>query len=74
MNDKRRKNVKEIIASLRSVCDKLNLLENEEQDCVDNTPESLQDTERYSHAEECIEILSGAQADIETIIDNLEGV
>ena len=74
MNEKRRKIVKFISEELSSICARLEDIEDEEQECVDNTPENLQDTERYAHAEECVEILSDARADIETIIENLEGV
>lgn len=74
MNEKRRKIVKFISAELSSICARLGDVEDEEQECVDNTPENLQDTERYTHAEECVEILSDARAEIETVIENLEGV
>ena len=72
MNDKRRKAVKTIAFELADIRDRLCSLEEEEQESIDNTPESLQDTERYSHAEECVEILADAQSDIDTIIDNLD--
>lgn len=74
MNAKRRVSIEKIISELTSVVDRLSVLEDEEQECVDNTPENLWETERYAHAEECVDILSGAQSDIDSVIESLKEV
>ena len=74
MNARRKSSVVKIIDDLEKIQQKLFLIESEEQSAVDNTPESLQDTDRYYHAEECIEILSDAQSDIDNIIESLKEV
>lgn len=69
MNNKRRTRLKVIEEDLGRSLDLLNSVYDEEQDCMDNVPENLQDSERYSNMEDCVEALSEAVYNLEEAID-----
>lgn len=84
MNNTRRKQIKEILkkvddlqALAADIASMIEEVKDEEQDYMDNMPENLQGSERYSKAEEAVDALDTAQQyaedlDIEEIISNLE--
>lgn len=50
-----------------------NVLDNE-QDCLDNLPENLQDSERAIKFEDAVDALESAEEDIDSAIDYVKGV
>lgn len=65
MNKARREALDNIWGKLMEITEELQGIRDEEQDCLDNTPESFQGTERY-------EISENAIYEMEEIIGNLE--
>lgn len=79
MNKNRRKQiascadaVDKIISALEPICDALEGLLSEEQDCMDNTPESLQGCVRYESMQEACDALEDAIGSVGEAIDSLE--
>lgn len=69
MNQKRRKKLREIKDDLEQINGQLMLILDEEQDSLDNWPESLEGTERYRESEDACDALSDA---VETIRETSE--
>lgn len=69
LNNKRRTRLRSIEEDLGRVLNLLNSIYDEEQDCMDNVPENLQDSERYSNMEACVEALSDAVYNLEEAMD-----
>lgn len=57
MNDRRRSKIKEVIKLLDRASGILSDVSDEEQNCLDNMPENLQDSERCSKMENNIDLL-----------------
>lgn len=74
MNKARRKWLEDVIANLESQKEELEGIQSEEQEAVDNMPESLQETERYEIMSENADDLDSAVSDLEDIISNLQEV
>lgn len=72
LNNKRRTRLRSIEEDLGRVLNLLNSIYDEEQDCMDNVPENLQDSERYSDMEACVEALSDAVYNLEEAIDSIK--
>lgn len=72
MNNKRRTRLRSIEEDLGRVLNLLNSIYDEEQDCMDNVPENLQDSERYSDMEACVEALSEAVYNLEEAMDSIK--
>ena len=79
MNKKRRQlielyrqNIITLAAQLGSTNTFLEEIMEEEQTCMDNMPESLQESQRYASMEEAYDALSEATELIAEAIDNLE--
>ena len=79
MNKKRRLridaykiNLAALAATLSSIHVALQDLAEEEQSCMDNMPESLQESQRYASMEEAYDALSEAVDLIADAIENLE--
>lgn len=72
MNNKRRTRLRSIEEDLSMALNLLNSIYDEEQDCMDNVPENLQDSERYSDMEACVEALDGAVYNLEEAIDSIK--
>lgn len=76
MNTARRKELDRIRGQLEQALDDLEAVQAEEENCLDNTPESLQNTERYEQAEiACgclLEAVEGLEAAINAISDATE--
>lgn len=72
LNNKRRTRLRSIEEDLGRVLNLLNSIYDEEQDCMDNVPENLQDSERYSNMEACVEALSDAVYNLEEAIDSIK--
>ena len=71
MNNKRRKQIEEIVGTLMDLQSEIESLRDEEQEIVDNTPENLQGTERFEIAEAAAENLDSACSSMDELIDYL---
>lgn len=69
MNANRRKELNKAISALESIKETIDRLTEEEQEAFDNMPESLQESERGTKAEEAISNLTDASCYITDAID-----
>lgn len=65
MNKKRRELLKSAIPFLTQAANIIERAAEQESDCLDNIPESLQDTDRYEKMEKAVENLEAALDHIE---------
>lgn len=72
MNDKRRKNIARCMELLERTKSRLEELQQEEQDYLDNTPEGFWGSDRYSRSEDAIDCLQDAIDSIQYAIDSAE--
>ena len=72
MNDKRRKNIRQAIEYLNKASLIIDQAHDEESDALDNIPENLQDTDRYSAIEDAVDCLGDAGEAINDAIEKLE--
>lgn len=71
MNDSRRKNLKRALSMLESANQIISQTADQEQDSLDNLPESLQSSERYEKMEDAVSLLESAIEDIDSASDKL---
>jgi len=71
MNANRRKAIDKIVSRLEELQADLASVCGEEQEAYDNTPESLQESDRYTESEEAISAMEGADGSIQEAIDYL---
>ena len=71
MNKIRRNEVNTLITQLEEVKEHIERVMSDEQDYMDNIPENLQESEKYTKAEEAVEYLEGAEDSIEIAIKGL---
>lgn len=71
MNCNRRKQIETIIRALRCLNDDIEHVMDEEQESLDNLPESLQESEKAEKMSECIDYLDDAMGSINECIENL---
>lgn len=69
MNKTRRMQIDEVIAKLEEAKEILEVLGEEEQEYLDNMPESLQMSEKGDKAQEAIDNLEGAVSSLEEAIE-----
>lgn len=74
MNAQRRKRLREVHDHLTQAADKLEDIVFEEQECLDNTPENLQESEAYAEREDLIDSMQDALEDIRSSIDSISGL
>lgn len=79
MNNYRRKVIDEAIAALSDIIDKIkevqvmvNDIQSEEQDCLDNIPENLRNSERYEAADTAVRELDDADSALEDAADSAQ--
>lgn len=72
MNIKRRKRVDVLLEQLAAIQEELEDIAQEEQDYLDNMPENLMESDKYSIAEENCEYLTSALDSLSEVIDHLE--
>ena len=60
MNNQRRKKLNEACSLLSKAATIVDCVKDEEQDSMDNMPESLQDSERYSIMEDAVDAMDDA--------------
>ena len=71
MNNKRRKQIDKAIDMLTTASNFIESIRSDEEEYMDNMPENLQGSSRYSDAEDACNCLEDAISDIESAIDNL---
>lgn len=72
MNNKRRKEISKIVATLEDVRDRLSEVVDEEQIAFDNMPESIQGSDRGCDSEEAIGYLSDALDSVQSALEYLD--
>lgn len=72
MNAHRRKQLQEIEAKITGLREQIESLQSDEQDALDNLPESLQNGDRGSAMQEAIDALDSAMEAADELIDHLQ--
>ena len=72
MNKQRRKDIDTIIQDLEEIRERIQFVLEEEQEYLNNTPENLQNSERYETAQTAVSELEEADGSIDDIIEHLE--
>ena len=71
MNNARRKEIEKITADLEAIKERIEALQEEEQDAFDNLPESIQYGERGDKMQSAIDNLEYAADNIQDCLDHL---
>jgi len=66
LNNKRRASLKDAVALLDRAAAIIEQVAEQEQDCLDNIPENLQESDRYEAMETAVDCLEDAAADLES--------
>ena len=74
MNAKRRKRLTDVKDALSCASSELEDIIEEEQDCRDNTPENLQDTDAFSEREDLLDDMRDALDDLNSVIETMSGL
>ena len=81
MNAARRKAIKSVISQieaiqfeLENILEAIDTIRDEEQECFDNIPENMQESERYEKAETAVENLDDAYDSFGELCDSLEDI
>lgn len=74
MNKERRTQIKKLTNELEDVKTKLKYILRKEEGILDNTPENLQGTDRYSESENEIDVLDDVIGDLESAIESLNEI
>lgn len=74
MNKERRTQIKKLTNELEGVKTKLKYISRKEEGILDNTPENLQGTDRYSESENAIDVLDDVIGDLESAIESLNEI
>lgn len=72
MNKARRVSLNRIINALTELKDDLETVKGEEEEAMDNMPESLQDSDRYCAMEEAVDNMDNAIDELDDVIEYLE--
>lgn len=71
MNDNRRKNLRRALSMLESANQIISQAADQEQDSLDNLPDSLQSSERCEKMEDAVSLLESAIEDIDSASDKI---
>lgn len=74
MNKERRTQIKQLTNELEDIKTKLKYISRKEEGIIDNTPENLQGTDRYSESENAIDVLDDVVDDLESAIESLNEI
>lgn len=74
MNKERRTQIKKLTNELEDVKTKLKYISRKEEGILDNTPENLQVTDRYSESENAIDVSDDVVDDLESAIHSLNEI
>lgn len=72
MNKPRRKELDVLIEKIHLISEELECVMNDEEEYRDNIPENLQDSEKYTKADEACDSLQEAIDQLEESISNIE--
>ena len=72
MNKQRRKELEALAEKVRELMGKIEDLKSEEEEYMDNMPESLQQSEKYYAAESAVDFMDSALTGLEDIAGQLE--
>lgn len=72
MNKARRASLNRIINAIQELKNDLEVVHDEEEDAMDNMPESLQDSDRYCAMEEAVDSMDNALDELDDVIEYLE--
>lgn len=72
MNEKRRKLLKKAVNELEKASSIVDAVSEEEQNCLDNIPDNLQESEMSYRMENAIDCLQDAIEDIENAIEKVK--
>jgi len=73
MNARRRKRLADVARALSGEANELEDIVSEEQDCLDNMPENLQETDLYAEREDALDNLRDALEDLNSAIGTISG-
>jgi hypothetical protein len=71
MNNARRKAIDKILVEIEERLELLENLKNEEEECFDNLPLSIQDSDRGSYMANCVVALDDFKSEVADLIENL---
>ena len=74
MNKARRSRVRAVVSTLTPLIDEIEDIRSEEEDVLENTPENLQGSYRYEETEECVDALSEAASNLQSVVESLENI
>ena len=74
MNKERRTQIKKLTNELEDVKTKLKYILRKEEGILDNTPENLQGTDRYSESENALDVLDDVVDNLESAIESLNEI
>ena len=74
MNNNRRKQLGLIFNQLEDCLHDIEIISDEEQNALDNMPESLQCTERGQQMQECIDAMESAKENISSAMSEIEEI
>lgn len=74
MNKERRTQIKKLTNELEDIKTKLKYILRKEEGILDNTPENLQGTDRYSESENAIDVLDDVVDGLESAIESLNEI
>jgi len=74
MNQKRRNKLSSLSSKLQTLLEQLEEVNQEESEVIDNTPENLQESERFFAAELSIDEMDEAATNINEAIDHLNEI
>lgn len=72
MNRQRRKRIADVQSTLIAMQAEVDCIRDEEQEALDNLPESLQEAEKGERMQECIDLLEEVSDSIGDAVDNLD--
>lgn len=72
MNDKRRGRLKDALRMLSNAAEIVDSVCDSEQDCMDNYPDNLQNTERFEHMEAAVDSLNDALEKIDDAKEHIQ--
>lgn len=74
MNIRRKKQIEKLIPILEDLQSDIEIIKDEEQEALDNTPDSLQGSERYEISEAAVDSMDSAWDSIQEAIDYLQEI
>ena len=72
MNAKKREKLREVVSNLDRIAIIVESVYDNEEDCLSNYPENLQETEQYEKMEDAVDALWEALCNIEDAKDGIE--